>query len=300
MISRNTNLLEFFESFYCPLRLVNRSPRTKTLYRYSIKLLGDFLGRPATLEDFNDLTIARHLEYLIAQGRAPSGVNKERDQLVALWNLAARKKLVDEFPAVQRVNEPYRIPWAWTQEELWRLRISCNMQVGSYDGIPANLWWTALHIFLFSTGERIRAVLKAEWADIQRDSIVFPAENRKGAKRPGICHLGNEAMEWLQKIRQPERKIIFPWPFSESHLYIVYKKILKRAELDNCSKSKFHRMRRTHATQLKIAGGDPTQSLGHQSPVTTHRYLDPRQIPSGVRELLPTMGQSPYQNTSDS
>lgn len=283
-------LLEFFNDVYCPLRLINKSPKTRRLYRYSIRLFGITLGREPSLDDLDDLIVARHLERLIADGRAPGGVNKERDQLVAIWNLAAKKKLVAEFPSVRRVHQPYRIPWAWTQEEMWRLRISCNMQRGTYAGIPAKTWWTALHVLLFATGERITAMLSVTWSDLSGNVLVFPAEIRKGAKRPGVCTLPAEAMQWLQEIQSPSRELIFPWPYSQSQLYKSYKQILARAELDTSSRSKFHRMRRSHATHLKVAGGDPTISLGHANPTTTTAYLDPRQIPDRVSELMPTMG----------
>jgi len=279
-------LTDFYQNVYKPLRLLNRSKRTDQLFRYTIRLYSKTLGRPATLLDLNDLDVARHLQTLLDQGRKPGGVNKERRQLVALWNLAAKKRLVEQFPVLPTVHEPEQLPMAWTTEELWRLRMSCNMQPGDYDGIPARLWWLALHHVLFATGERIAAVMQLRWSDISGDVVVFPAETRKGSKRASVATLTTQALEALELIRQPKRQLVFPWPYRANYLYKIYRDILQRAELDASSRSMFHRMRRSHATHLKAAGGDPTTSLGHQSAATTSRYIDRRLIPNNAGRLL--------------
>lgn len=286
-------LADFYASIYKPLRLLNRSKRTDQLFRYTIKLFEKTLGRPARLDDLTDIVVANHLQRLLDQGRKPAGVNKERRQLVALWNLAAKKRLVDQFPVLPTVHEPEQLPKAWTMEEMWRLRMSCNMQPGEYFGIPARLWWLAMHHVLFSTGERIAAVMRLEWNDITGNVAIFPAEYRKGSKRASVTTLTTAAVQSLEAIRYPLRKHVFPWPYQSSYLYTIYREILQRAELESDSRSMFHRMRRTHATHLKAAGGDPTASLGHASPVTTQRYIDQRMIPNAVAELLEKCNETP-------
>jgi integrase len=287
-------LSDFFDNVYRPLRLLNRSKRTDQLFRYSIRLFGETLGRPATLDDLTDIAVSRHLQRLLEQNRKPAGVNKERRQLVALWNLAAKKRLVDQFPVLPTVHEPQQLPKAWTVEEMWRLRMACNMQPGVYHGVPARLWWVALHCVLFATGERIAAVMQLRWRDISGDVVVFPAESRKGSKRASVATLTPAALAALDEIRLPKRELVFPWPFGGNYIYVVYRQILLRAELECDSRSKFHRMRRSHATHLKAAGGDPTASLGHSSPVTTARYIDPRMIPSAVANMLEKSEQNPF------
>jgi integrase len=279
-------LSDFYANVYRPLRLLNRSKRTDQLFLYTIRLFSHALGRSATLEDLNDLTIAKHLEALLAVGRKPAGVNKERRQLVALWNLAAKKRLVDQFPVLPTIHEPEQLPKAWTAEELWRLRISCNMQPGEYCGVPAGRWWAALHHVLYSTGERITAVMQLRWHDVSSDVVVFRAETRKGSKRASVARLTSDAVAALADIRSPARELVFPWPHCPTYLYRIYKGILVRAELEADSRSMFHRMRRTHATHLAAAGGDPTTSLGHQSAGMTARYLDRRLIPNNSAKLL--------------
>ena len=286
-------LRDFFQNIYRPLRLLNRSKRTDQLFRYSIRLFGETLGRPATLDDLTDIAVAQHLQRLLEQKRKPAGVNKERRQLVALWNLAAKKRLVDQFPVLPTVHEPEQMPKAWTTEELWRLRMSCNMQPGVYCGVPARLWWVALHHVLFATGERIAAVMQLRWKDITGNVVVFPAETRKGSKRASVATLTPAALAAIDEICKPQRELVFPWPYTSNYIYRTYRVILQRAELEHDSRSMFHRMRRSHATHLKAAGGDATASLGHASPVTTSRYIDPRMIPNAVAGMLEKSEQNP-------
>ena len=98
-------LQQFFEQTYQPLRLLGKSKRTVTLYEYSIRLFEETLGRPAELSDFTDVAIAKHLQRLLDQQRSPHGVNKERAQLCAMWNFAAKKRLVEAFPTVPTITD---------------------------------------------------------------------------------------------------------------------------------------------------------------------------------------------------
>jgi integrase len=279
-------LTDLFETMYRPIRLLNASPRTLTLYRYSVRIFGDTLGRSANIDDLNDLAIANHLQRLLDSGHSPGSASKERSQLLALWNFAAKRRMLDTWPGIAPIPKPESVPAAWTEEQLWRIRISCNFAAGNYHGVPANRWWLALHVLLYATGERITAVRHLRWADLSGTVLVIPAENRKGRRRPIVKHLGPDCMGVLEEIKQPARDLIFPFPFTETYLYRIYHKILARAELPTDRNSKFHRIRRTHATHLKAAGGDPSISLGHSNPAVTARYIDPRLLPS-QDSLLP-------------
>lgn len=283
-------LISYFEDVYYPTRLLGRSPRTLVLYRTSIALFSRFLGRDATLDDLTDVTVGKHLAALLEAGRRPAGVNKERDQLLAIWRFAARKKLVAEFPEIRRLPEPESPPRAWTMDELYRLRISCNYVPGTYEGVPANLWWLALHEVLWTTGERITAVMKSTWDCYQDGVLTFPAEFRKGRQKANVCQLPRTCRDALEAIREPKRKLIFCWPYVDVYLYRIYHRILERAGLDTGRKSKFHRMRKSHATYVKLAGGNPTASLLHSSAEITEAYLDPRMFPKPAPELIGGLG----------
>ena len=67
-----------------------------------------------------------------------------------------------------------------------------------------------------------------------------------------------------------------------------YRDILRRAGLPSDAKDLFHKIRKTTASYIKAAGGNPTDRLGHSSDQVTKAYLDPRiaQPPRAVN-LLP-------------
>jgi integrase len=269
-------LVEFFHEVYKPLRLLGRSARTETLYLYSIRLYSETLGRPATLEDLSDILVAKHLQRLIDQKRSPHGVNKERAQLCAIWNFAAKKRLVDEFPSVPTIDAPENPPIAWSQKQLNDLFQSCKQENGQISGIPASDWWYTKHCVLWDTGERIGATMQIKWDDLSEGWLTVKAEYRKRKKRTVQTKLHEATLDSLQELPRVS-DLIFPWSFSETYLYRVYNRILKRAGLPTDSRSKFHRMRKSVASHFHAAGGDATMALGHSSNAITRKcYLDVR------------------------
>jgi site-specific recombinase XerD len=269
-------LLKFFEAYYLPHRLRSRSKNTIRLYRHSVNSFSRFLERRAKLSDLTDDTVSRYLTALIARGLSPYTVNKERSQLLAIWTYAAKKRHVPEFPDVPPERTPKRVPQAWTQEELKRLMHACSLQKGEICDIPASAWWTALHLILWDTGERIGAVLKLSWSSYQTPWLLVPAETRKGQREDKLFELGADTQGALDSIRTPKRKLILPWPKAATTIYYHYGRLLRRAELPDGARCKFHRMRRSVASYYEANGGNATELLGHTSRATTAAYLDPR------------------------
>lgn len=270
-------LQDFFDSVYLPLKLRNRSTNTIRLYRYSVRCFGATLGRPATLDDLTDTQVSLHLARLVANHLSPYSVNKERSQLLAIWSFGARKKYLDHFPDVEPEIAPKRAPLAWLESEMHRLVQVCREQPGDYAGVPAGLWWVAIHEVCWDTAERIGAIRQLAWEHLNSDGwLVVPAELRKGKREDKCFLLGQDTLVTLRSISQPARNQIFPWPFSATYLYHVYKQILRRAGLPADRRSKFHRLRRTAASYYEAAGGNATDLLGHANRETTKRYLDPR------------------------
>lgn len=282
-------LAQFFTDIYTPIRLINGSKRTFQLYDYTIRKFSEHLERPAQLSDLNDLTVSRHLKAMMESGMSPHSVKKEQAQLRAIWNLAAKRRMVENFPQLPAIKAPDPIPVAWTMHELAILLRACERKSGSYRGVDASEWWSTLVLVLWETGERINAALNAQWCHLTAEIITFPAENRKGRQWSNVCQLSKETTKRVNAIKNPRRKLIWCWPYSDTYLYHVFNRILDNAGLPCDARSKFHRIRRSHATHLKINGGDPTTSLCHSNPATTARYLDPRLIPKGC-DKLPKIG----------
>jgi integrase len=268
----------FFNSYYLPLKLRTRAKNTRRLYEFSVRNLGNFLGREPMLDDLSDDATSRLMSWMIERGLSPYTANKERSQLLAIWRFACRKGFLKEWPDVEPEIEPERTPRAWTVDDLGHLWAACDVAPGTIGGVRACDWWRALHLVLWFTAERIGAVMQLRWTDFDAQSgwLIVRAESRKGGRADKPARLPAEAVEALERIRQPERELIFQWDLSDGYIYRRYNRILKSAGLATDAKSKFHRMRKSAASHFEAGNGNATALLGHSSRAVTLSYLDPR------------------------
>lgn len=275
------SLLQFYHAIFEPLKLRSRADNTRRLYLCTIRGFCRYLNRPAKLEDLNDLTVNRFLDYYRRLPRSPYSANKERSNLLAIWRFAARKRYVEEWPDVEPDIEPERIPQAWTADQVAKLLAICEAQRGRIGPIPAADWWRALHLVAWDTSERIGAIRDLAWhhIDLLGQTILVPAELRKGRRRDRLYRIASDTTAALRKIQQPARAEVFPWPYCRTYLWNRYQRLLKQAGLPTDRQSKFHRIRRTVATYYEAAGGNATELLGHSSRSVTLAYLDPRILP---------------------
>lgn len=273
------NLSQIYTELYLPNNLRIRSESTKKHYRVTLKDFGRFLGRSAQLSDLTDDKVQAFARWLVDQGKiAPQTVNQRLNYLAALWRWCAKRRKVDQWPSFSRLDEPKIVPRAWTEQQIDTLMGVLCEQDGIIAGIPASLWWVNLHVFLWETGERIGATLKTTWDMVDRSActIDVPARIRKGQYRGMLYTISPELTASIFRQKRSYNTLVFPWPFSEQTLYNRYKKILKRAGLPHDHRSQFHRMRRSFASHLKAAGGDPTYEMRHSSArITLNSYLDP-------------------------
>lgn len=269
------------------------SAETERQYRIQLDHLSRHLGHEPKLEDLSDEVLADFMDRH-SKGRAASTANKAYWCLVALWRRAFDLGIAKKRPTVQPLAEPDQIPFAWFKEEVETLLRTCSTLPGNVGEIPARLWWLGLHWVIWSTGERIGAVLaiKADNADLRRGELFVPAEARKGRRKPKLYKLLPQAAEVLKLMQPFERELLFPCPWKDkSTLYYRYKRILRAAGLPTDRKCKFHRMRRSFASYIEAAGGNATEALDHSSRRVAQRsYLDPR-ICGGRNpaELLPAI-----------
>lgn len=284
-------LEELFWSLYFPLRLQGRSGAGTHQHIVTLRHFGRFLGRPANTGDLDNMTVAHFMGWL-SEGRSPITTNKSLDKLLAQWRFLNHQGHVKTWPDVRKLPEPERVPMAWMPEEWKRLLASCKQQKGSICGVPASSWWLALHAVIYDTAERISAVMKLEWKDVDLTTtwLHIRPELRKGKTRGKMHRLHPDTIKLLKAIREPTRSPIFPWHRDIGQLWPEYSLILVRAELPHDRNSKFHRARRTVASMYKKAGGDATDLLDHSSRKITQAYLDPRIIGQvQASDLLPRL-----------
>lgn len=269
--------LDALLDMYARKRLKLSSPNTLRLYKHSIKAFSQTLGRPATIEDFHDDALEEHMARIVSSGLSIASANKDYAQLTALWRFANRNRLVQTWPNVVPFREPEQIPLGWMPNEIDRLFTAIDQEQGTIKGAPARMWWRALLLVLFDTGERIGAVRKLERSSLVGNHLLVPAAFRKGNRRDKLFALRDETVQILQDLIVLHREpLLFPWDRCETYVYNRYSTILRRAGLSTDRRSKFHRIRRTVASAVASQGGNPTTAMDHANARTTKRYLDPR------------------------
>ena len=261
-------------AIYLATVAVGASAGTLRLYRLTLGRFAETVGGAPSIEHLTDEWVGRHAARRLADGKSRHTIRCEMSKLLALWRFAARRKLVDDWPEVKPIAAPQREPRAWTEAEFNRLWRACDFAAPVGD-CPGPLWWRALLLVLLDTGERIGAVLALEWAGVEEGRLYLPAEVRKGGLVDRTYTVGPDTSAILQRLpRQGDR--VFAAPICLGTIYNRLAALLKRAKLPADHRSKFHRVRRTHASHLQAAGGDAQRSLGHSSAKVTDGYLDAR------------------------
>jgi integrase len=248
-----------------------------TVEKYSITIrhFSRFLCRSAQVSDLEEDGISEFLS-LFSESHQPWTVTTARKHLLALANYAHRKGLVCEVPDVMRVKLYGRLPEAYTIEEISRLVAAARHVQGFFSGVPGSLFFPALFLVAYDTGGRAGVIWAMRWTDYRPDgpALLLAAEYQKN-RREQLLRISNETAIALEKIRSPERELIFDLGRCSQMRYYYVKKILKAAGLPCGRRDQLQRIRRTTLSLFHEMGGDATAQAGHSSDVTTRRhYLD--------------------------
>ena len=258
--------------------------KSVSLYEMLIERLGRHLGHEATTADLDDLVIGRYLRWRAEtpgfRGRLPSAasVQKDRVMLAAIWNYAARKKLVAEFPELPRIKVPKRLPTgrAYTADDVAALVRRAMRRCGRTGGLPSNWWWSTLIYTIYCTGERFEATTSLRWGqvDLDRRRIVFLGSTRKGATRDIERAITPELAEMLAKHRRGDADLVWPWDRRTRSQWASLRVLCRTAGVKYRG---FHGLRRTAASYAALAGGRSaaTQLLDHSDPNLQRVYVDP-------------------------
>jgi integrase len=268
----------FLETIYVPLRLRGRSRESVRLLRHAITQFSRWLGRPALLDDLDDLVVSQWLTKR-AEKLSPNSVARERSGILALWNFAQARGLVRLRPAVAPELIPERVPRAFTTDELARLAAAARQASGWIGPVPASIWFPALIAVGLETGERINAILQTPRHCWNRPTLTVPAAVRKGRRQERVYELSPEACNLVDQVVAHAGPTVFWWVASGNALRKRWKTITRRAGVGDGREVQFHALRRSTASHLAAAGFDATAFLGHSSDRITRRsYLDPRVV----------------------
>ena len=279
------------ERYEC-VKIRSRRPNTKRLYRATLSFFERFLQRPATLDDLNNDTVSAFASWRLDQRLAKRTVNKDLFNLLALWRWLHTQGYVKNWPEVELETPPVRAPVALLRNELLRVMQSADQEIRPVGHIAGPVFWRALFLVIWCTGERIGAILRLEWPDVDLVNgwVRFAAENRKGAAADNLLPLTPEAIDALRELRKQSRDrsgVVFSWPHSPTYIYYRLGKIMQRAGIPDDRWHKFHVFRKSVASHYEAAGGNATDLLKHSSRRVTMTYLDPRIVrPMAPANLL--------------
>ena len=252
-----------------------RSECTKRHYRTCLKHFAEYLDTEPEIQHLTDDHHSGYARWLLDRGLAEVTVNQRLHYMRALWRFCCRRGYLTIWPTSSDIVEPERQPESWSEDDLARLWGAFDKVPGSFCGIRKSYWWRAFHEVIYFTGERKSAVLAARWTWLRGDRLSVPAKHRKGGRKSRSYWLPDRVLRALDAIRHPPRELIFPRPSGDQPFYNQYHRLLRIAGIDGPRRGP-QQMRRTHASFLARAGGDPTKSLGHStSRITNLYYLDP-------------------------
>lgn len=258
--------------------------------RVAIRLFERWRGAPVRTSELTDDLLRRFLS-AYSTGHARATVNGKRRFLLALWRCAVDNGLATVAPSrVPRMPEPYKLPEAWTVDEIGRIISESRREPGEIAAIPARRFWPSLLLTKYYCGERIGALLHVPLANLSMDhrGMVVPGEVRKN-RRERWCSLPDDAIAACAAILNPTREFVWPWPWSREWLEQKFKTILKRAGV-RYGRGKgglFNKIRRSSGSIVDAAGGDGSRLIGNGRGVFERYYRDPRIADKTQEQFLP-------------
>ena len=283
--------------------LKNLSDRTVELYGETLDRLRDHLGHEATLDDLDDLVVARFLRWRSQQSNkrkgllSPASVAKDSAHLRTIWNWCAKKRMkrangeLLEFPDYARPKVPKPRPVAYTAEELQQLLDTARYRKGYVSGVPAAWLWPTMLKAMFETGERVGAVLALRWGevDLDRRTLTFLAATRKGHRETITRSISPELAAALAARRRAPNDLVWPW-LEDRKMMSAYGSLRVLCRTAGVPYHPFHSIRKATASYLKRAGVSAKTQLGHSSEeMAENHYYDTRitGVPSALDYLPP-------------
>lgn len=282
-------LSELFAS-YQAARLIHARPHTRRKYRYALGRFDRFLGRPGQVVDLSDDALVRFRAAMIDEGLSRATANSYVSHLVALWNFAFRQNATPLGPTVRELPEVRREPVALSVEQIAAVLRATEGLEYSIAGVPASLWWRGLFLVLYDTGWRVSAARSLQWADVRDGTILIRGEFQKTLK-DSRKRIAPDTLQAIEAIREPRRRLVFPWDRDRNYFWSCARDVFKRAGLPDDRRWRCHAIRRTHGTLVAALLGDhaAAESLQHSNVTTFQRhYRDATMIPAAdVLRALP-------------
>ena len=265
--------------------------RSVAMYESTLDRLRDHLGHEATIDDLDDITIAKFIRWRRTTVHdpkrgliSPASLAKDSAHIRTIWNWCARKRMkrangeLLEFPDYSRPRVPKPKPWAFTVEELQKLIAAAKHRRGYIvPGLPACWYWSTKLAAMYQTGERIGAILAIRWGevDLERCSLTFLAATRKGHRETITRAISPELARMMAPHKRDPEALVWPW-LEGRKMLSCYGSLKVLCRLAGVPYHPFHSIRKSTASYLKRAGKSAKTQLGHSSEemAETHYYSE--------------------------
>ena len=291
-------LRELLNERIAPLK--NLCQRSVVMYESTLDRLRDHLGHEPTVDDLDDLTIAKFLRWRATTVHdakrgliSPASLAKDSAHIRTLWNWCAKKRMkrangeLLEFPDYARPRVPKPRPVAYTVEELQRLVAASKHRKGYIvPGLPAAWYWVTKLQAMFQTGERIGAILAIRWGevDLERCTLTFLAATRKGHRETITRAITPELARMMATQQRAADGLVWPW-LEGRKVLSCYASLKVLCRVAGVPYHPFHSIRKSTASYLKRAGKSAKTQLGHSSEEMAERHYYDERI-TGVESAL--------------
>lgn len=270
--------------------LKDLSARTVHMYNSTLDRLRDHLGHEATVDDLDDLVIAKFLRWRAVTPQcsrgviSPASLAKDSAHIRTIWNWCARKRMkrsdgeLLEFPDYKRPVVPKPRPVAYTHDELQRMLQAARHRKGYIGDVSAPWYWQTKIMAMFQTGERVGAVLAIRWreVDLERKTLTFLAATRKGHRETITRAISAELASLMAREQRPADRLVWPWLASRK-IGSAYSSLRLLCQAAEVPYHPFHSIRKSTASYLKRAGVSAKKQLGHASEeMAENHYYDER------------------------
>lgn len=231
--------------------------------RFRADHLKRFLGADTPVEAITEVNLAKYVAARRKAGRQLSTVNRELQVLRQALRLAHKRRLIKEFPHIERFSE-HNVRMVFFEHDVYERVLQ---------HLPEVLQDVAR--FAYLTGRRRGQIVRLEWRDIQNGVIRLSGQTVKSKNVQVLSLVGELAdiIERRQQARDPES----PWVFHREGKPVrdfrtVWKSALAKVGVSDYH---FHDFRRTATRNMALAGVPEKhimQVTGHKTRHMIDRY----------------------------
>lgn len=256
-------------------------------YGIAIDLYERWLGRPARLDELDELTVS---SWLRDYGGTVSQttVRNKRTMILALWRNAADDGYV-EGPRrrirAARVELP--APVAWTLSEVERLRAACRRLKRRHRcGLPRSTWWELAVCVAWDSGLRWGDLVRLRVDQVPPHGVCVVTQHK--TRRLAMFRLAVDTLRLLaDSLEVSPRSLVCPWPASGETFRAQARRLIASAGIRGGT---WKWLRRGGATDVEIQRrGAGAGHLGHRpgSRVAELHYIDPVLVAEHVGIMSP-------------